>query len=339
MSQAAQHADRIAAVKAEVRERHTDSTADRYVRGAQRFMEYLEAEDVDPFNVVSRDFKRYMNGLIAEDYAYGSLQPRMYGPRAFYRAAADLRAEQQELLDAGRDLDGPKIPEVSDPTEPFSLGDFDVDSRSKQADALKAAGDHHKLTQAEVDQLVEHVPAPRLRNQLIIRLMYQCCLRRGELVRLEVDHVNRGARTIDVPAVKGNKGRETPIPYRATLDDMLGVWLDVERQGVAMADASPYLFPTERSERLSEDFVSELVRESAKRADLQGEKLYTDNMGRDKWRVHSHTLRASGAHRYWDQSGDIYFVSKILGHQDVDTTERYLDVDQDELIKKARENW
>ena len=329
---------RIEAVKAEVRNSKSESTADRYLRGADNFLEWLAERDIDPFNVVSRDFKRYMNSLIAEGYAYGSLQPRMYGPRAFYRSAEELHNEQQELKEAGRDLRGPEIPEVSDPTDPFSLGDFDVDSRSKQSKGLEASDEHHKLTQEQVDELAENAPTPRLRNALIIRLMYQCCLRRGELVRLKVEDVNRDERTIDVPAVKGNKGRDSPIPYRATLDDLLSVWIDVERKGVATASNSPYLFPTERSERLSEDFVSTLVRESAERAGLQ-ETLYTDNMGREKKKIHSHTLRASGAHRLWDNSGDIYLVSKILGHSDVDTTERYLDVDKEDIISKARENW
>lgn len=340
MSQTTDSAEdaRIEAVKAEVRNSKSESTADRYLRGAENFLDWLAERDIDPFNVVSRDFRRYMNSLIAEGYAYGSLQPRMYGPRAFYRAAEELHEEQQELLEAGRDLRNPEIPEVSDPTEPFSLGDFDVDSRSKQSQGLEASDEHHKLTQEEVDQLAENAPAPRLRNALIIRLMYQCCLRRGELVRLKTEDVNREERTIDVPAVKGNKARDSPIPYRATLDDLMNVWIDVERKGVATASSSPYLFPTERSERLSVDFVSTLIRESAERADLQ-ETLYVDNMGREKKKIHSHTLRASGAHRLWDNSGDIYLVSKVLGHSDVDTTERYLDVDKDEIISKARENW
>lgn len=333
---------RVEAVYEEMRTDNStsDSTADRYIRGTERFLDWLaeHEEGVGPFDVVARDFRRFMNSMKAEGYAYGTLQPFMYGPRAFYRAGKDLHEEQQELLEAGRDIRVSEIPEVSDPTEPFSLGDFTNDSRSKQSKGLEANDSHHKLTKEEIDQLCEHVPSPRNRNVVLIRLMYQCCLRRGELVRLKVDDVNRDERTIDVPAVKGNKGRDTPIPYQATLDDLLNVWIDVERKGVASAASSDYLFPTERSEHISEDFVSTLVRESAERAGLQ-ETLYVDNMGREKKKIHSHTLRASGAHRIWDKKEDIYLVSKVLGHSDVDTTERYLDVDKDDIISKVRDAW
>ena len=320
----------------------SDSTTDRYIRGASDFFDWLADQEVDPFNVVARDFRRFMNAMVAEDYAYGTLQPLMYGPRAFYRAAEDLHEEQQELIEAGRDIRAPEIPEVSNPTEPFSLADFTNDSRSKQAQGLEANDEHHKLSQEEIDQLVEHAPSPKLRNSLIIRLMYQCCLRRSEAVRLKVDHVNsdESPPTIDVPAVKGNKGRDAPIPYHGDLIEQLPIWIDVERKGQAKASTSDYLFPTDHAERISEDRVSAIVRTAAERApDVDQQTLYVDNMGREKKKIHSHTLRASGAHRLWDKSQDIYLVSKVLGHSDVDTTERYLDVDKDDIISKVREAW
>jgi integrase/recombinase XerD len=334
---------RIGAVYDEMRTDNStsDSTTDRYIRGADRFLNWLAENEIDPFNAVPRDFRDFMNAMVAEGYAYGTLQPFMYGTRAFYRGAEDLHTEQQQLLEAGRDTRVSEIPEVSDPTDSFSLGDFTNDGRSKQSKELEANDDHHKLTKEKIDQLCEHVPTPRTRNVLIIRLMYQCCLRRGELVRLKVgEDVNRDERTIDVPAVKGNKGRDTPIPYQATLDDLMSIWIDVERKGVASAASSDYLFPTERSEHISEDYVSQLVREAAERApDVDQETLYVDNMGREKKKIHSHTLRASGAHRIWDKKEDIYLVSKVLGHSDVDTTERYLDVDKDDIVGKVREAW
>jgi len=337
----------VEAVYREMREDNStsDSTTDRYLRGARNFLDWLDEQGIDPFEVVSRDFKRYMQGLVADGYAYGTLQPRLYGPRAFYKAAQDLRGEQQELKEAGRTLDEPEIPDVSDPTESHSLGDFTSDSRSKQSQGLDASDDHHKLTQEEVDQLAEHAPTPRLRNQCIIKLMYQCCLRRSELVRLKVSDVDLENRTIDVPAVKGNKGRDTPIPFHTSeLEDLLSVWIRVERKGIAMAAQSEYLFPTERAEHITEDRVSTIIRTTAERAGLQ-ETLYVDNMGRDKNKIHSHTLRASGAHRLWNNSGDIYFVAKVLGHkkQDgtpaIETTIRYLDADKEEIIEKARDAW
>lgn len=330
----------IKRVKDRVRTQKSESTADRYLRATNHLLEWLQEGGIDPFEATPLDFEDYMTDLIAEDYAYGTLQNRLQGPRAFYQAAMELRENQQQQRDRGREVRNPEIPEIFDPTDGFSLGDWDVDRRSKQSRGLRANDDHHKLSQEEINQMAEHAPAPKLRNSLLIRLMYQCCLRRSELVRLKVDDVNREERTIDVPAVKGNKGRDAPIPYQATLDDLMSVWIDVERKGVASAASSDYLFPTERANHITEDRVSTIIRNTAERApDVDQETLYVDNMGRDKKKIHSHTLRASGAHRIWDKTGDIYLVSKVLGHSDVDTTERYLDADPDEIIDKVRNAW
>ena len=41
----------------------------------------------------------------------------------------------------------------------------------------------------------------------------------------------------------------------------------------------------------------------------------------------THTLRKSFAQRVYEQTGDIYMVQELLGHQNVQTTQRYLGVD------------
>ena len=41
----------------------------------------------------------------------------------------------------------------------------------------------------------------------------------------------------------------------------------------------------------------------------------------------THTLRKSFAQRVYQQTADIYMVQELLGHQNVQTTQRYLGVD------------
>ena len=41
----------------------------------------------------------------------------------------------------------------------------------------------------------------------------------------------------------------------------------------------------------------------------------------------THTLRKSFAQRVYNHTGDIYMVQELLGHQNVQTTQRYLGVD------------
>lgn len=325
-------------VRDRIRAQKSESTAKRYLRAVDRYFEWLGGRGIDPFEATPLDFEDYMTGVIDEGFAFGTLEPRLQGPRAFYQTAEDLRERQQQQKEHGREARTPEIPEVHDPTEGFALGDWNVDRRSKQSKGLQAKDDHHKLTQEEIDQLVDHAPTPKFRNGLLIRLMHQCCLRRSEVVRLKVDDLNQNDSppTIDVPAVKGNKGRDTRIPYKQSLNELLTTWIEVDRDGEAKAPTSDYLFPTSHSERIAEDTVSTVVRTAAEQApDVEQRTLYKDTEGREKRMIHSHTLRASGAHRIWDQSKDIYLVSQILGHSDVETTERYIDPDPEEIITKA----
>ena len=50
-------------------------------------------------------------------------------------------------------------------------------------------------------------------------------------------------------------------------------------------------------------------------------------------KVATHSLRKSFAQRFYDVTGDIYAVKELLGHQSVETTQRYLGVSYSKLKK------
>jgi integrase/recombinase XerD len=220
------------------------------------------------------------------------------------------------------------------------MGDINVrttDTKRNDIFANRPDDDGATLTPDDVEELVDNVPAPKLRNELLLRLMYQCMLRRGEAARIRLENVDRDKRSVFIPAEDSKTGDEHTAYYNASLDFLMNQWIDADRESSLYSD-SPYLFVSQRNERLSDFTVSSLVRRSAENAGIQ-ETLYTDANGRDISRITGHSLRRAGATRRWNNGADIYTVKELLNHSSVETTKRYLRLQDDDLAEKARQSW
>jgi integrase len=53
--------------------------------------------------------------------------------------------------------------------------------------------------------------------------------------------------------------------------------------------------------------------------------------------LHFHDRRHLTAKRVYRETGDIYFVSLLLGHCSVNTTQRYLNIGEEEFRDRMRE--
>ena len=96
-------------------------------------------------------------------------------------------------------------------------------------------------------QKTTKVTEPTLRNELIIRLMWQTGVRKTELIDIELDHLDRDSREIRIWTNK-SKQRRT-VHYRRSLGVLLDRWIDRgHRASYVPAESSEYLFVTERSE-------------------------------------------------------------------------------------------
>jgi integrase len=176
------------------------------------------------------------------------------------------------------------------------------------------------LTEAEAGKLLG-VPAGHtclgIRDRSILALLVACGLRRDELVRLEVRHLQlRDERWVllDIQG-KGRRIRTVPVPLwvKRLLDRWLtesgiteGPLFRTLRKGGALE-------PTVQS--ISEDLIYTLVRRAG--AAIGHPELTP------------HDLRRTCAKLCRKAGGDLEQIQLLLGHASIQTTERYLGTKQD----------
>lgn len=152
------------------------------------------------------------------------------------------------------------------------------------------------------------------RDYIITQLIFDTGMRLGETLLIQekdIDYINR---TILLPSenTKGKKDRY--VFFSEEMLKQLRRWLkykDRYRQ-------SEYIFCTNKGKPLS---VSNYETNF---------KKYGVRIGLEK--IHPHMLRNNFAKRFLMQGGDIYTLSRILGHSSVKVTEEaYLDLDTNDL--------
>lgn len=334
MSESATKAERTIEAHHSYKETQNSDTAREYRRHIRRFRDYLaEHTDTTLWDAHSGH---------AEDYYVWMKDTKGYSPssvRVAHAALSDFYDQVDKFGEDGR-RGFPQVTFDQDPTEYATPERIDGMHTSSKKDV---EGGDKPLTRDEVADLIENVPAPTVRNQLMCKLLYQTGMRRSELVRVKISHIDRERRHIAVYGKKTEDPRD--VWYQPSLDSLLSMWIEGDRNAVFHAEDSPYLFPTRRQERMDEQTVTDVVTTAAENAGLQ-EVVYRGkppegeveaDQGRAIHRVGAHTLRKSFGVHFINDGGDISFLADILGHDDIETTkENYLKYSTKDLENSVR---
>ena len=176
------------------------------------------------------------------------------------------------------------------------------------------------LSLDESIQLLEAVDEPnQARDYCILTLFLNCGLRISELVSLNTTDVREEQLRV---LGKGNKERMIFLneACRAALDD----WLE-ERSRQATADPNA-LFLTRTHTRMTKDAVHYMVKQRLKKAGLDA-SLYS-----------SHKLRHTAATLMLQNGVDVRTLQEVLGHENLNTTQIYTHVDNENLRSAAKAN-
>jgi integrase/recombinase XerD len=147
------------------------------------------------------------------------------------------------------------------------------------------------------------------------------------LADIRLKDLDRDERQIQV---RGKRDKIHTAHYQPRVDGLLAKWIDGLGKGsgrphTRYADESPYLFPTDYSEKIAGSTINDVVVQAAKNAGIQ-EVVFTDAADKNHYRVTSHTLRHSFAMHYLQEGGSIEALSKLLAHSSVVVTEIYGEV-------------
>ena len=171
----------------------------------------------------------------------------------------------------------------------------------------------HKLPQVlseeEVIRLIK--ATDNLKHNTILSLIYSAGLRLGELINLRIGDIQPDNKRIFIRKGKGKKDRYTILSDKVfdKIKDYLQVYCPVD-----------WLFEGINGGQYSERSVQNVFTKSK---ELSRVNPYST----------THTLRHSFASHLYDKGYDIYIIKDLLGHEDIRTTEIYI-----QISKKSRAN-
>jgi len=289
-----------------------EGTLQRYQGGLEAYSSWLDEEELSPHDITTRDLQRYLSWLKTD---------REYAPktiRGYFSAISGYYSD----LEAAGELD-------EDPTEAITLADYAArETLKEQATKERRVW----LTQDQLRQVVENVPAPTIRNRLMVLFQYYTILRRQEVVDVTLDDLDREQRQVQV---RGKHDTVHTAHWQPKLDSLLSAWLDSGyRAASPYAEESPYLFVPDSGPQVSGDRLNKIVVQAARNAGIQ-EVLYEDAAGRNRYKYTSHALRHSFAMHWLQNGGSLDDLSKHLAHSSVTTTEIYGEI----LKERASEEY
>jgi len=142
----------------------------------------------------------------------------------------------------------------------------------------------------------------QIRGQLrdIVELALNTGLRKQEILDLERSDVDLSRRILTVVKSKNKKKRTIPLNERA---------MAVLRRRLEVPNIRGYIFHTEKGTKITSRNLSRAFYKALKKADVKDFRF--------------HDLRHTFATRLVQAGVELYKVSKLLGHKDVSTTQRY----------------
>lgn len=303
-------------------DRVSERTANSYERNVRYFIEWLsEEQGTHPLDVDSSDLEEYLIHCRSTGDKDKTIVTRRAAISRFYD-------ELQGLARRGKLGVSPDV--IPENPEAQYDGTWSVSESHKHSESGEELS---YLSPEEVRKLWENVPSPRIRNRLILRLMYQTGMRVSEVINIRYKRdIDYDTRVIRIPS-STSKGDSRRVAYKPSLDNLLRRWVEGGmRSGVPGADESEYLFPTVESDQISRETIRRIVRKAAESADLNHD-IYTDNAGNTRTKVSPHILRHSMAVNTLKASTmNVRELQQFLGHHSLSVTEQYLKIASDDAV-------
>ena len=171
------------------------------------------------------------------------------------------------------------------------------------------------LSQEEVTHLIN--ASSDLFQRTLLMVLYGTGLRRAELVRLKIADIDSQRMVLHVVDGKGHKDRDLPLSP-ALLETLRAYWRWLKPR--------TYLFPSRMhrgpEQPISDKTVWQACIKAAKKAGIR--KPTSPHLVRHSWATH---LLEAGT--------DLRTIQLLLGHEDLETTARYLHLSQKHLHKVA----
>lgn len=174
------------------------------------------------------------------------------------------------------------------------------------------------LTSDDFKKLLDEVektwnPVRRARNRAMLMVFMNTGMRESALISLMPENINYRSKTLSV-IDKGNKRHEYDLTDRTI--EALKNWMEVRDQLCRHEIYDENIFITHEGKAMNRTSLLSWLR-----------KLSKDSIG---IAITPHKLRSGLASILYDQTHDIEFVRRAIGHSNVETTQRYIVTNGDE---------
>lgn len=164
----------------------------------------------------------------------------------------------------------------------------------------------------------------RARDIAIVSLLLGTGIRESELIGLDMDHVDLEQKSFLVTRKGGN---ESILYFNDDVKEALSAYLSVRKTIEPLPGYENALFLSSQRKRISARAVQELI------------KKYASVAAPLKKRLSPHKMRSTFATNLYRTTHDIYMVSQVLGHVNIETTTRYTSEDKLKEQAAAQVDW
>ncbi len=176
------------------------------------------------------------------------------------------------------------------------------------------------LSTNEIDKIILQASLTKFgtRNQTMIEVMYSCGLRVSEVIEMKISNIFFDESLIKVMG-KGKKERFVPLSGIAK--KLLYNYIEYERKESKFDKQSvDIVFLNNRGGKLSRIMLYNIINDAALAAEINS-------------KISPHTLRHSFATHLIENGADIISIQKMMGHENIVTTEKYLNVNKKHLVE------
>lgn len=252
----------------------------------------LYLDEVSLRNASSLAIKSYMQVLSEKKYAVKTIARQLSSLKQFY---SFLFSERLVLENPTHDITSPKIGKIL----PKNVSEQEMTTL---------------LNAAMLDETTEG-----MRLRAILEILYGTGLRISELVGLPLQALTRSEKGIPLLRIKGKGRKERVVPLPEAAYQALKRYLSI-REIFANKKDDPWLFPSSGdSGHITRQRVGQLLKQIVITAGLDPDKFSP------------HVLRHAFATHMLNNGVDLLHVQKLLGHEDISTTEIYTHIAIDRL--------
>lgn len=158
------------------------------------------------------------------------------------------------------------------------------------------------LSKTEIEKIISRIENPK--HKLMVSLGYAAGLRVSEVVSLKIKDIDLEGLTIHIKNGKGKKGRITIFPERL----IPGI-----RELTARKAGNDFIFASNRGGKLTTTSLQKIFQNTLRKSGIKKDATF-------------HSLRHSFAAHLLENGVDVRYVQKLLGHQNIRTTQIYTQV-------------